>query len=66
MEPSLKKSGQIAAFRFKIKKAFSNWIALGIGYRKQFEKNNYIFDYSKIGHGTYMISSNAGSWSSIN
>lgn len=53
----------IKVFRFKINKLTSNWIGIGIAHKNIIQNKGYIFDHSKIGHGTYMISANAGTWS---
>ena len=37
-----------------------------MGHQNVLEKNKFIFDYKNIGHGCYMISSNAGTWSHVN
>lgn len=29
------------------------------------QSNNYQFNYSTLGHGAYLVSCNAGSWSSV-
>jgi hypothetical protein len=52
-------------FSFKILKSSSNWVAVGMCYSKLAAISNYGFNYQSINHGYYMISSNGGSWSSI-
>ena len=46
----------------KIKK-FVGWVGLGICLRNTIKKANYYFNYTNIGHGNYLISSNGYSWS---
>lgn len=46
----------------KIKK-FVGWIGLGICLRNSIKNANYHFNYTNIGHGSYLISSNGYSWS---
>jgi len=58
-------SGEITAFKFRINKSSSNWIAIGLGHKNVLTKNKFLFDFTTIGHGCYMISSNAGSWSHV-
>jgi hypothetical protein len=41
---------------------YSNWIAVGMCNKKKVIENKYKFQVDG-GHGTYMISSNGGSWS---
>lgn len=46
----------------KVKK-FAGWVGVGICLRSLIEKANYHFNYTNIGHGSYLISSNGYSWS---
>jgi hypothetical protein len=39
------------------------WVGLGVAYKKIAEKNKYQFNSNGNGHGCYMISGNAGTWS---
>lgn len=39
------------------------WIGVGICLRNQIKNANYFFNYTNIGHGSYLISSNGYSWS---
>ena len=44
--------------------AFS-WCAVGMCHKNKILNNNYGFPYSSVGHGAYLISSNAGTWSNL-
>ena len=46
----------------KIKK-FVGWVGLGICLKNPIKAANYHFNYTNIGHGSYLISSNGYSWS---
>jgi hypothetical protein len=60
MEPSVQERGNRACkASFKIKESSSNWLGVGLCYKNSVIANNYIFNLS-LGHGAYMISSNAG------
>lgn len=65
LEPNISPTQNITAFKFKIIKSTSNWIAFGMCHKNIIVKNKFSFEYKTIGHGCYMISSNAGSWSHI-
>lgn len=39
------------------------WIGIGIGLKNTIVKSNYGFQYTNIGHGSYMISANGYTWS---
>lgn len=41
-------------------------MAVGVCYKGIVSNNGYQFNYSTLGHGAFLISCNAGSWSSIN
>lgn len=45
---------------FKINENSSNWMAVGVCYKNISQSNNFQFNYSNLGHGGYMVSSNAG------
>ena len=62
MEPALTRNKKVR-FVFQIG-SDSEWIGIGICNKNIIQKKNYQFNYSAIGHGAYMISSNGGSWSS--
>ncbi|KAL4507998.1 hypothetical protein ABPG72_021371 [Tetrahymena utriculariae] len=63
MEPALPKNKQ-CRFAFKIKQgSTNNWLAVGICHKNTIVSKNYGFQFSNLGHGAYMISSNAGTWS---
>ena len=55
-------NGKSQVFRFKISKLTSNWIAVGVGFKKIIEEKNFLFDPYDINHGTFMISANGGAW----
>lgn len=42
---------------------FAGWIGVGISLKNIITKANFAFNYSSIGHGSYMISNNGYSWS---
>jgi hypothetical protein len=42
---------------------FTGWIGIGICLKNIISKANFFFNYSNIGHGSYMISNNGYSWS---
>lgn len=66
LEPSLQEKGnRPCKVAFKIKENISNWLGVGICYKNTIVSNNYTFNYSNLGHGAYLVSSNGGSWSSI-
>ena len=65
MEPGINMTNDVTAFRFKINKS-TNWVSIGMCHKNILVQKNFVFDYKTIGHGCYMISSNAGSWSHIN
>ncbi|CAD8185112.1 unnamed protein product [Paramecium octaurelia] len=59
IEPRIMRSCKIA-----IKITYlANWIGIGIAYKNVLSSKNMQFDYSNLGHGSYMISSNAYIWS---
>jgi hypothetical protein len=66
MEPNLQNGNDIKAFKFKIKKSSSNWIAVGMCHSNIVKSKKFSLDYSQIGHGCYLISSNGGTWSTLN
>jgi hypothetical protein len=39
------------------------WVGLGVCYKNIIEKNNFEFKFDNVGHGCYLISGNAGTWS---
>lgn len=61
MEPSLQERGNRACkVAFKIKENSSNWLAVGVCYKNAVANSSYTFNYSTLGHGAYMVSSNGG------
>jgi len=52
-------------FAFEMKEGNFSWCAVGMCYKNIILNNNYGFPYSYPGHGAYMISSNAGTWSTL-
>jgi hypothetical protein len=61
MEPALNKTQNLA---FEITSCSNNWLALGVCHQKKIKDKGFTFDYSTVGHGAYLVSSNGGSWSS--
>lgn len=66
MEPKLEKGEQIKDYAFKIKESTANWIAVGMCHKNIVASKSYCFNFTVLGHGAYMISSNGGSWNSAN
>jgi len=63
MEPSLQDKGnRPCKVSFKIKENISNWLGVGVCYKNTISSNSYTFNYSALGHGAYLISSNGGNW----
>ena len=62
MEPSLEKGSKVKIFSFKIKNSTSNWVAIGMCHHSLVAAKNYVFNFSSIGHGGYLISANGGCW----
>jgi hypothetical protein len=46
----------------KVKK-FVGWVGVGICLKNMIKTANYHFNYSNIGHGSYLISTNGYTWS---
>jgi len=46
----------------KVKK-FVGWVGVGICLKNSISAANYHFNYTNIGHGSYLISTNGYSWS---
>lgn len=44
----------------------SGWVGIGISLKNTLIKANYHFNYTNIGHGSYLISNNGYSWSHSN
>ena len=42
---------------------FVGWVGIGICLKNHISKGNYHFNYSNIGHGSYLISTNGYAWS---
>lgn len=40
-----------------------SWIGIGIALKSKMVQQNYKFEYSSLGHGSYLISSNGYTWS---
>lgn len=61
MEPSIQEKGN-RPFKvaFKVVENNSNWLGMGICYKNTIIQNNFTFNYSNLGHGGYLISSNGG------
>ncbi|EGR30748.1 hypothetical protein IMG5_124140 [Ichthyophthirius multifiliis] len=65
MEPPLPKNKPIK-ITFKNKQGNAggnNWIAIGVCHKNIIVEKNYGFNFNALGHGAYLMSSNAGSWS---
>ena len=61
MEPSLQEKGnRPRSVAYKVKENTSNWLGMGVCHKNIVQSNNYQFNYSTLGHGGYMISSNGG------
>ncbi len=61
MEPSITDKGaRNIKVSFVIKENTSNWVAVGLCYKNIVKANNFQFNYSTLGHGGYLISSNGG------
>lgn len=61
MEPGINEKGpKNIKVAFHIKESGSNWVAVGLCHKSIVEVNAYQFNYSLLGHGGYMISSNGG------
>jgi len=41
----------------------SKWLGVGVCQKNLIQGKNYNFEFSKLGHGAYIVSSNGGSWS---
>lgn len=63
MTPHLEGGANIKKMAFKIKESSSNWVAVGMCHPKVVASKNYGFNFSSIGHGAYMVSTNGGIWS---
>ena len=59
MEPAIQPNKPFKV-AFKVKENQSNWLAVGICYKNMVASSNYTFNYSTLGHGAYLVSSNAG------
>lgn len=63
MEPAVNDKGpKSIKVAFLIKENSSNWVAVGLCHKNVVQANNYQFNYSTLGHGGYLISSNGGNW----
>ncbi|CAD8117262.1 unnamed protein product [Paramecium sonneborni] len=62
-EPCVPKNG-VYKFGFKVIK-YAGWIGIGVCHRDIIASANYKFNYTNIGHGSYLISNNAYSWSHL-
>jgi hypothetical protein len=64
MEPCILADSKVK-FAFHMKEGAYSWCAVGMCHKNKIIANNYGFPYSNLGHGAYLISSNAGTWSTI-
>lgn len=63
MEPSLNDgSHRKKVWGIRVK-SFGGWIGIGISLHNIIKNANYHFNYTVLGHGSYLISSNGYSWS---
>ena len=61
LEPSHQSKGnRPCRVAFRIKENSSNWLAVGACYKNSIAASNYTFNYSNLGHGAYLVSSNGG------
>lgn len=61
MEPAINENGvKPLKVAFKIKENTSSWLAVGVCYKNAIVNANFTFNYSSLGHGAYLISSNGG------
>jgi hypothetical protein len=63
MSPPLTLENQIETFTFKINSNDLEWVGVGVAYKNIANKLDYEFNLHQSGHGCYMISGNAGTWS---
>lgn len=63
MEPALNDSTQRKKIWGIRVKSFGGWIGIGISLHNVIKNANYHFNYTVLGHGSYLISSNGYSWS---
>lgn len=52
-------------FSFRIVRSSSDWVAVGMCHAKTAASFSYGFKFDAEFHGYYMISSNGGTWSTI-
>lgn len=66
LQPSLPKklnfNGRMQTWGIKLIK-LAGWIAVGIALKNKIANGKYVFTYSNIGHGSYLISANGYCWS---
>ncbi|CAD8083564.1 unnamed protein product [Paramecium primaurelia] len=62
-QPCIPKNG-IYKFGFKVTK-YAGWIGIGVCHRELIVNANFKFNYTNIGHGSYLISNNAYLWSHL-
>ena len=62
MDRDLSNSSKKKVWGIKIIK-FGGWIGVGISLRNIIKTANYNFNYTTLGHGSYLISTNGYSWS---
>ena len=66
LEPSVEEASTGCTVGFKINQNSSNWLGVGMVYKKIAEQNSFQFNYSSLGHGAYLVSCNGGTFCSIN
>jgi hypothetical protein len=65
LEPSVEEASSGCTVAFKINQNSSNWLGVGMVYKKIAEQNSFQFNYSSLGHGAYLVSCNGGTFCSI-
>ncbi|KAM3141340.1 hypothetical protein pb186bvf_006458 [Paramecium bursaria] len=65
-EPMIPKNAKngITKFAFKVIK-YAGWIGIGVCHKDIIVNSSYKFHYTTIGHGSYLVSNNAYSWSHL-
>jgi len=46
-------------------KKYVGWVGLGVCHKNIIQTANFKFNYTTVGHGSYLISNNAYSWSHL-
>jgi len=64
LDPSLESRSSTTKWRISIVKKKS-WIGVGMCHLNTLKQASFNFEYTEMGHGNYLISSNGYSWSSL-